>query len=87
MYGVGINVGIKETAMVDWNKFMRESLINMMPSQEKRKEKFYNEMNTKIIHTKKFHCDDDHPIVYYTVDENNKGVCEYCYTKFIYEPL
>ena len=66
---------------------MRESLANMIPSQEKRKEKFYNEMNTKIIHTKTFHCDDDHPIVYYTVDENNKGVCEYCYTKFIYEPL
>ena len=49
MYGVGINVGIKETAMVDWNKFMRESLINMMPSQEKRKKKFFNEMKTNKI--------------------------------------
>ena len=63
--------------MVDWNVLMRESL-----SQEKIKE-----MNTKIIHTKEFHCDDDHPIVYYIVDKNNKGVCEYCYTKFIYKPL
>ena len=61
--------------MVDWNVLMRESL-----SQEKIKE-----MNTKIIHTKTFYCDDDHPIVYYVVDKNNKGVCEYCYTKFIYE--
>ena len=27
--------------MVDWNKIMRESLTNMMPSQEKRKKKFF----------------------------------------------
>ena len=40
----------------------------------------------KIIHTKKFSCANDHPIVWYTVDENNKGVCEYCYTKFLYKP-
>ena len=40
----------------------------------------------KIIYTKTFSCADDHPIVWYTVDENNKGVCEYCYTKFLYKP-
>ena len=40
----------------------------------------------KIIHTKTFSCDDDHPIVWYTVDDENKAVCEYCYTKFLYEP-
>ena len=40
----------------------------------------------KIIHTKTFSCADDHPIVWYTVDKDNKGVCEYCYTKFLYEP-
>ena len=40
----------------------------------------------KIIHTKTFSCEDDHPIVYYTVDKDNKGVCEYCYTKFLYKP-
>ena len=62
--------------MVDWNILMRESLA-----------KLSNEKNTKIIHTKEFHCDDDHPIVYYIVDKNNKGMCEYCSTKFIYEPL
>jgi uncharacterized Zn-finger protein len=42
-------------------------------------------MKPKIIHTKEFHCDDDHPIVYYVVDENNEGMCEYCSTKFIYK--
>ena len=40
----------------------------------------------KIIHTKTFSCDDDHPIVWYTVDNENKAVCEYCYTKFLYKP-
>ena len=43
-------------------------------------------MKPKIIHTKAFSCADDHPIVYYTVDENNEGVCEYCSAKFIYQP-
>jgi hypothetical protein len=36
-------------------------------------------MKSKIIHTKTFSCEDDHPIVWYVV-------CEYCYTKFVYEP-
>ena len=44
-------------------------------------------MKPKIIHTKAFSCADDHPIVYYTVDENNEAVCEYCSAKFIYQPL
>ena len=42
-------------------------------------------MKPKVIHTKKFYCDDDHPIVYYVVDENNEGICEYCSAKFIYK--
>ena len=33
-----------------------------------------------------FSCFDDHPIVYYTFDENNEAICEYCSAKFIYEP-
>ena len=40
----------------------------------------------KIIHTKTFSCADDHPIVYYTFDKNNKAMCEYCATHFVYEP-
>ena len=43
-------------------------------------------MKPKIIHTKTFSCADDHPIVYYTVDENNEAICEYCSAKFIYQP-
>jgi uncharacterized Zn-finger protein len=40
----------------------------------------------KIIHTKTFSCDDDHPIVWYTFDETNKALCGYCATKFLYKP-
>tara|TARA_R110002020_G_C15697180_1_gene720462 strand:+ start:227 stop:481 length:255 start_codon:yes stop_codon:yes gene_type:complete len=52
-------------------------------------------MKPKIIHTKTFSCSNDHPIVWYTfdnkidsTDKTDKGyvVCEYCYTKFLYEP-
>ena len=42
--------------------------------------------NLKIIHTKEFYCANDHPIVWYTFDENNKAMCEYCATQFVYEP-
>jgi uncharacterized Zn-finger protein len=42
-------------------------------------------MKPKVIHTKEFYCDDDHPIVYYVVDKNNEGMCEYCSAKFIYK--
>ena len=40
-------------------------------------------MKPKIIHTKEFSCDVDHPIVYYVVDNNNEGVCEFCNAKFM----
>jgi len=43
-------------------------------------------MKPKIIHTETFSCADDHPIVYYTFDKNNKAMCEYCATQFVYEP-
>jgi hypothetical protein len=42
-------------------------------------------MKPKIIHTKTFSCDDDHPIVWYTFDETNKALCGYCATQFVYE--
>ena len=45
----------------------------------------YN-VKPKIIHTKTFSCAEDHPIVWYTVDDNNKAMCEYCATHFVYEP-
>jgi hypothetical protein len=43
-------------------------------------------MKPKIIHTKTFSCDDGHPIAHYTVDKDDRGVCEHCHTKFLYEP-
>ena len=43
-------------------------------------------MKPTVIHTKTFSCDDDHPIVWYTFDKNNKAMCEYCATQFVYEP-
>jgi len=43
-------------------------------------------MKPKVIHTKEFSCADDHPIVWYTFDENNKALCGYCATQFVYEP-
>ena len=42
-------------------------------------------MKPKIIRTKTFSCVDDHPIVWYTFDENNKAICGYCATQFVYE--
>ena len=42
--------------------------------------------NPKIIHTETFSCADDHPIVWYTFDKNNKAICEYCSAQFVYEP-
>ena len=43
-------------------------------------------MKPKVIHTRTFSCADDHPIVYYTFDDNNKAMCEYCSTQFVDEP-
>ena len=43
-------------------------------------------MKPTIINTKTFSCANDHPIVWYTFAENNKAMCEYCATHFIYEP-
>ena len=42
-------------------------------------------MEPKIIHKRTCSCANDHPIVYYTFDENNKAMCEYCATHFVYE--
>ena len=43
-------------------------------------------MNPKIISTKTFSCDNDHPIVWYTFDEDNKVMSGYCSTQFVYDP-
>jgi|TARA_R110000824_G_scaffold173939_1_gene352046 hypothetical protein len=43
-------------------------------------------MKPIIIHKRTFSCANDHPIVFYTFDKNNKAMCEYCATHFVYEP-
>ena len=44
-------------------------------------------MKPKIIHTKTFSCADDHPIVWYTFDKDNKAMCHYCAAQFVYKEL
>jgi len=58
--------------------------LSMEESFRQRDERKMKEPYT-IIHTKEFNCADDHPIVYYVVNEKGEGVCEYCYKKFKYE--
>ena len=44
-------------------------------------------MKPKVIHTKTFSCADDHPIVYYTFDKDDKAMCHYCAAQFVYKSL
>ena len=48
-------------------------------------EKYVVKPKPKVIHTRTFSCADDHPIVWYTFDDNDKAMCEYCSTHFVYE--
>ena len=72
----------------DWltQQKKEQELLNMSMKEafRQRDERKMKEPYT-IIHTKEFNCSDDHPIVYYVVDEKGEGVCEYCYQKFKYE--
>ena len=58
--------------------------MSMKESFRQRDERKMKEPYT-IIHTKDFNCADDHPIVYYVVDEKGEGMCEYCAKRFKYE--
>ena len=49
-------------------------------------EQYVVKTKPKVIHTRTFSCADDHPTVWYTFDDNNKAMCEYCSTHFVYEP-
>ena len=62
-----------------WHRGSRDGKTNCT---DKYKEK---EMKPTIIHTRVFSCANDHPVVWYTFDENNKAMCEYCATHFVYE--
>ena len=72
----------------DWltQQKKEQELLNMSMKEafRQRDERKMKEPYT-IIHTKEFNCADDHPIVYYVVDEKGEGVCEYCYKRFKYE--
>ena len=58
--------------------------MSMKESFRQRDERKMKEPYT-IIHTKEFNCADDHPIVYYVVNEKGEGMCEYCAKRFKYE--
>ena len=72
----------------DWltQQKKEQELLNMSMKEafRQRDERKMKEPYT-IIHTKEFSCEDDHPLVYYVVDEKGEGVCEYCYKRFKYE--
>tara|TARA_Y100001973_G_C5085236_1_gene274511 strand:+ start:552 stop:710 length:159 start_codon:yes stop_codon:yes gene_type:complete len=41
-----------------------------------------------VVHKKQISCSgemDDHPMVYYTINEKNFVVCGYCNVKYVYE--
>ena len=65
-------------------KEKKELEESMKESFRQRDERKMKEPYT-IIHTKDFNCADDHPIVYYVVDEKGEGMCEYCAKRFKYE--
>ena len=58
--------------------------MSMKESFRQRDERKMKEPYT-IIHTKEFNCEDDHPLVYYVVNEKGEGMCEYCAKRFKYE--
>ena len=37
----------------------------------------YSIRKPKVIHTRTFSCADDHPIVWYTFDKDNKAMCDF----------
>ena len=72
----------------DWltQQKKEQELLNMSMKEafRQRDERKMKEPYT-IIHTKEFSCEDDHPLVYYVVDEKGEGMCEYCCKRFKYE--
>ena len=39
--------------------------------------------DSTIVHNRKIKCDNDHPVVYYTIEESGFAVCGYCGMKYI----
>ena len=38
-----------------------------------------------IVHNRKIKCDNDHPVVYYTIEEDGFAICGYCDMKYVFE--
>ena len=38
-----------------------------------------------IVHNRKIRCANDHPVVYYTIEEDGFAVCGYCDMKYVFE--
>ena len=72
----------------DWltQQKKEQELLNMSMKEafRQRDERKMKEPYT-IIHTKEFSCEDDHPLVFYVVNEKGEGMCEYCAKRFKYE--
>ena len=70
-----------------YEHMLKEKELLKMGMEESIRQKEERKMKepATIIHTKDFNCSDDHPIVYYVVDEKGEGICEYCSKRFKYE--
>ena len=38
-----------------------------------------------IVHNRKIRCANDHPVVYYTIEEDGFAICGYCDMKYVFE--
>ena len=38
-----------------------------------------------IVHNRKIRCANDHPVVYYIIEEDGFAVCGYCDMKYVFE--
>ncbi|HIC37634.1 MAG TPA: zinc-finger domain-containing protein [Candidatus Marinimicrobia bacterium] len=46
-------------------------------------EKYVFSSDSTTVHNRKIKCDNDHPVVYYTIEESGFAVCGYCGMKYI----
>ena len=70
-----------------YEHMLKEKELLKMGMEESIRQKEERKMKESytIIHTKEFSCEDDHPLVYYVVNEKGEGMCEYCAKRFKYE--
>ena len=53
----------------------------VIPEEERIVYVFSSDSTT--VHNRKIKCDNDHPVVYYTIEENGFAVCGYCGMKYV----